>query len=350
MKDLLMQKLFQPLDHPGFIPLRNRLVMSAMSRSFADEERCPTEQVKQYYERRAQGGAGLILTEGTIIHRSGDGWVNAPYIAEEKHARAWRKVVDAVHAAGGAIACQLWHTGRISHEDFTGGAPVSSTSVAAAGVNRQNNKPYGVPRALDAAEMPTVYGYFVDAAKRALDAGFDAVELHVGHGYLADQFLDGQVNDRTDQYGGAVENRCRFALELVEAVTKAIPGKQVIARISPSRFMGGVYEWPDLDAMIAHLIPALGQLGLGALDVSCANSDYYLTSGRMVRKIRPLYNGVIMAGASLTPEQAEAEIESGMVDCITWGRAFIANPDLAKRIRTDEELVPFDDSMRATLV
>ena len=345
-----MQKLFQPLDHPGFISLRNRTVMSAMSRSHADEQHCPTEQVKRYYERRAQGGAGLILTEGTIIHHSGDGWTGAPYIAEDKHARAWRTVVDAVHAADGKIACQLWHTGRISHEDFTGGPPVSSTSVAASGVNRQNNKPYGVPRALDIEEMPTVYGYFVDAAQRALDAGFDAVELHVGHGYLADQFLDGQVNDRTDQYGGSVENRCRFALELVEAVTKAVPGKQVIARISPSRFMGGVYEWPDLDAMIAHLIPALDQLGLGALDVSCANSDYSLTAGRMVRKIRPLYNGVIMAGASLTPEQAEAELDSGMVDCITWGRAFIANPDLADRIRTGAELVPFDDTMRATLI
>ena len=345
-----MQKLFQPLDHPGFISLRNRTVMSAMSRSFADEQHCPTSQVQHYYERRAQGGAGLILTEGTIIHPSGDGWNNAPYIAEDKHARAWRDVVDAVHAASGKIACQLWHTGRISHEDFTGGPPVSSTSIAAAGVNRQNNKPYGVPRALDAAEMPTVYGYFADAAQRALGAGFDAVELHIGHGYLADQFLDGQVNDRTDQYGGSVENRCRFALELVEAVTRIVPGKQVIARISPSRFMGGVYEWPDLDPMIEYLIPALGQLGLGALDVSCANSDYSLTAGRMVRKIRPLYNGVIMAGASLTPEQAAAELDSGMVDCITWGRAFIANPDLADRIRSGAELVPFDDTMRATLI
>lgn len=345
-----MQKLFQQLDTPGFIPLRNRTVMAAMSRSFADAERCPTEAMVRYYEKRAQGGAGLILTEGTIIHRSGDGWVNAPYIAEEKHARAWRPVVDAVHAAGGTIACQLWHMGRISHEDFTGDAPVSSTNVPAAGHNRQNDKPFGVPRALDVAEMPGIYALYVEAAQRALDAGFDAVELHTGHGYLPDQFLDAQVNDRTDQYGGSVENRCRFMLELVEAVTRAVPANKVMARISPSRFMGGLYEWPDLDEMIAHLAPALSQLGLGALDVSCANSDYFQTSGRMVRKIRPYFPGVIVSGASLTQEQAEAELESGFVDAITWGRAFIANPDLAQRMQDGAELVPFDDSMRSTLV
>ncbi|WP_088310709.1 oxidoreductase [Novosphingobium sp. B 225] len=345
-----MQELFQPLAAPAFIPLRNRVVMSAMSRSFADENRCATEAMVQYYERRALGGAGLILTEGTIIDRSGDGWANAPYIANDQQAKAWRPVVDAVHAAGGAIACQLWHMGRISHADFTGDAPVSSTSVAAAGHNRQNDKPYGEPRALAADEMPGVYALFADAAKRALDAGFDAVELHTGHGYLPDQFLDGHVNDRTDSYGGSVENRCRFTLELVEAVTKAVPARQVMARISPSRFMGGIYEWPDLDDMLGHLIPALGQLGLGALDVSCAASDYFETSGRMVRKIRPLFNGVIVSGASLTQEQAEGELASGMVDAITWGRAFIANPDLADRMRSGAELVPFNDSMRSTLV
>jgi len=345
-----MKKLLQPLAAPGFIPLRNRTVMSAMSRSFADAERCPTEAVQAYYARRAAGGAGLILTEGTIVHPSGDGWVDAPFIADEKHARAWRPVVDAVHGHGGSIACQLWHMGRISHEDFTGGPPVSSTSRAAGGVNRQNNKPYGEPRALEVADMPVIYGYFVDAAKRALDAGFDAVELHMGHGYLVDQFFDAQVNDRTDQYGGSVENRCRMGLELVEAVTKAVPGSKVISRISPSRFMGGIYEWPDLDEMLAYLVPALNQLGLGALDVSCANSDYFETAGRMVRKIRPMYDGVIIAGASLTPDQAEAELESGVVDAITWGRAFIANPDLAERIARGEELAQFEDAMRGILV
>jgi len=342
--------LFTPLEKPSFIPLRNRVVMAPMSRSFADEQSCATDAMRTYYERRALGGAGLLITEGTIIDRSGDGWVNAPYIATASHAAAWRNVTDAVHAAGGAIACQLWHMGRISHADFTGEAPVSSTNQAAAGINRQNNKPYGEPRALSIAEMPDVYRLFADAAIRALDAGFDAVQLHLANGYLADQFLDARVNDRTDQYGGSVENRCRFALELLDAVLAVVPAERVIARISPSRMMGGLYEWPDLDEMISYFIPELARRGLGALDVSCANSPYFETSGRMVRKIRPLFTGVIMSGASLTGAEAEQELASGMVDCITWGRAFIANPDLASRLRDGADIVPFEDSMRGTLI
>lgn len=343
-----MTKLLDPLAHPGFIPLRNRIVMSAMSRSFAAPGSLVSEAMCDYYAKRAK--AGLILTEGTIIHTSGDGWKDAPHIQTPEQAASWTRAIAAVHAGGGKIACQLWHMGRISHADFTGDAPVSSTNVAAAGVNRQNNKPYGEPHALQPDEMPTVIGYFVDAAKRALDAGFDAVELHGGHGYLIDQFLDANVNDRTDAYGGSVENRCRFALEVFEKVLAAVPAERVIARISPSRFMGGVYDWPDLDAMLAYFIPALERLGLKALDVSCANSDYAQTAGRMVRKIRPLWHGVIIGGASLSIEQAEAELNGGGLDAVTWGRAFIANPDLVDRIESGAEWTPFDDSMRSTLV
>lgn len=341
--------LFSPLAKAGFIPMRNRTVMSAMSRSFASEDRLATPDMAEYYRKRAAGGAGLILTEGTIIDKSGDGWVRAPYIATDAQAEAWRPVVAAVHGEGGAIACQLWHMGRISHEDFTGAAPVSSTSRAAAGVNRQNNKPYGEPRALAADEMPAIYQLFADAARRALAVGFDAVELHGANGYIVDQFLDGQVNDRTDQYGGSVENRCRFLLELVDAVVAAVPANRVMLRISPSRFMGGLYEWPDMEAMIAYLVPELARRGLGALDISCANSVYADTSGRVVRMVRPLWPGVLIAGASLTPDAAEAEVEQGLLDGVTWGRLFIANPDLAARLQAGTELTPFEDAMRGTL-
>jgi N-ethylmaleimide reductase len=345
-----MTKLFEALNHPGFIALRNRAVMSAMSRGFANEDHHATAAMRDYYQKRAEGGAALILTEGTLIHKSGDGWNNAPYIASDAHAESWRPVVDAVHAAGGAIACQLWHCGRISHSDYTGDAPVSSTNQAAAGMNRQNGKPYGEPRALMVEEMPTVYGYYADAAKRALAVGFDAVELHTGHGYLADQFLDARVNDRTDAYGGSVENRCRFALELIAEVLKVVPANRVIARISPSRFMGGIYEWPDLDAMLDYFIPQLGLLGLRALDISCANSNYFETAGPIVRKIRAMWSGILIGGASLTVEQAEAELEAGLLDAVTWGRAFIANPDLVQKIARNEPWVAFEDAMRDTLV
>lgn len=344
-----MTVLLGKLDRADFIPLRNRTVMSAMSRGFAAEGHLATDAMRDYYKRRADGGVGLILTEGTVIHKSGDGWNSAPYIATDEQAESWRKVVNGVHDGGAAIACQLWHTGRISHADYTGDAPVSSTDRAAAGTNRQNGKPYGDPRRLSPEDMPTVYGYYADAARRVLDVGFDAVELHIGHGYLADQFFDARVNDRDDRYGGSVENRCRFALELMAEVLKVAPPERVIARISPSRFMGGLYNWDDLDEMLAYLVPALAALDVRALDISCANADYFQTSGEIVRKVRPIWSGVLLGGASLTQAQAEAEVDAGLLDLVTWGRAFLANPDLAAKIETGTTWVPFEDSMRDVL-
>lgn len=344
-----MTVLLDPLDRQDFLPLRNRTVMSAMSRGFADENHRVTAPMREYYRRRAEGGVGLILTEGTLIDRSGDGWNSAPYIADDAQADSWRAAIDAVHGEGAAIACQLWHCGRISHSDYTGDAPVSSTNRAAAGINRQNGKPYGEPRALAADEIPQVHDLYVRAAERAMRVGFDAIELHLGHGYLADQFLDARVNDRTDAYGGSVENRCRFSLELVARILAVVPAERVIARISPSRFMGSLYEWPDLDAMIGYFIPALQDAGLRALDVSCANAVYADTAGRMVRAIRPLWSGVLMGGASLTIEQAEAELAGGWLDLVTWGRAFIANPDLVRRIQEKSEWAAFSDEMRGVL-
>ena len=344
-----MSRLLDPLDRPDFLQIRNRTVMSAMSRGFADDGHRVTADIRDYYKRRADGGVGLILTEGTVIHKSGDGWNNAPYIETDEHAESWRPVVDAVHEGGAKIACQLWHTGRISHSDYTGDAPVSSTSRAADGINRQNGKPYGEPRALAADEMPTVYAHYTAAAKRAFDVGFDAIELHIGHGYLADQFLDARVNDRTDNYGGSVENRSRFALELVREIMASCPADRVIARISPSRSMGGLYNWPDLDEMLAYFIPALQDAGLRALDISCANSIYADTAGEMVRKIRPMWQGVLLGGASLTQDEAEAELDAGLLDLVTWGRAFLANPDLPTKLRNGTAWTPFDDSMRAVL-
>ena len=342
--------LLDPLNKPGFLPLRNRTVMSAMSRGFASEGHHPNQAMQDYYVRRAAAGAGLILTEGTFIDQSGDGWNSAPHIASDAHAESWKPLVAAVKAEGAKIACQLWHAGRISHEDYTIVQPVSSTNRAAEGINRQNNKPYGTPRALETDEMPSIYKMYTDAAAFAMAADFDAIELHLGHGYLADQFLDARVNDRTDRYGGSVENRCRFTLELVERILATVPSDKVIARISPSRFMGTILDWPDLDEMIAYLIPALKELGLQALDISCANSDYHQTSGRIVRMVRPLWDRVILAGASLSVEDAEAELQEGWVDAITWGRAFIANPDLVTKIETGAPWTEFTMEMRDTLV
>jgi len=318
-----------------FGELRNRIVMSAMTRGFADPGHLANDKIKSYYERRAAGGVGLILTEGVVIHSSADGYNNVPHIETQAQAESWRPTIDAVHKHGTKIFCQLWHCGRISHPDYTGGRPpLSSTDVVAEGINRQNNKPFGKPEALTKAGIQEVYRQYVTAARNAIDVGFDGVQLHLGHGYLADSFFDSRINTRTDDYGGSIENRCRFALESIAALMKEFSASQVIVRISPSRDMGGIYDWPQMNEMLDYLIPQMWSLGVRNLDVSCARADYYQTSGRAIRHIRPMWQGVLMGGASLNLQQAEAEIGEGLIDLVTWGRMLIANADLPKKIQS----------------
>lgn len=320
--------------------------MSAMTRGYADAQHNATAAMRDYYQARARNGAGLILTEGVIVHPTADGYNSVPHIASQAQADSWKPVIKAVQSHGSRIFCQLWHCGRISHTDYTGGVPpVSSTNRPAAGINRQNNKPYGDPVALDLEGIRQTHIYFIEAAERALGAGFDGVELHLGHGYLADQFFDARVNDRTDHYGESVENRCRYALELIEKTLAKFDSRQIAVRISPSRFMGEVYDWPDLDEMLKHFIPRAWSLGLRIMDISCANADYFQTSGRIIRSVRPFWPGIILGGASLSAAQANDEISNGLVDVVTWGRFMISNPDLPMKIERDTAWIGFSPEM-----
>lgn len=342
-------KLLEAVHIPPLPALHNRVVMSAMTRNFAPDH-LATQAMADYYGRRAEDGVALILTEGVIIDRSGDGYRDVPHIATSEQAASWKPVIERVHAVGGRIFCQLWHCGRISHSDFTGGAaPVSSTSRPAEGINRQNDKAFGEPRALDAAEMPAIYDLFAEAAQRALAVGFDGVELHFGHGYLVDQFFDGSVNDRTDAYGGSIPGRCRFGLELLERVLTRVSAERVMVRMSPSREMNGLHEWPDMEEMLAYLVPRFSALGLRMLDVSCARSEYFATSGKVIRMVRPLWPHILLGGASLSSDEAGKEIESGLLDLVTWGRHILANPDFVTRLREDLPLRAFDRSMLSSL-
>lgn len=329
--------------------------MSAMTRNFADKDHNPTDLMRAYYERRAANGIGLILTEGTIIHPSGDGYPDVPYIYTDAHVEGWKRITDAIHAHGAKIFCQLWHCGRISHPDYLGGElPVSSSAVRPDGNAPHMQVPMVTPRALEHDEIPGIVEMFKEAAKKALEAGFDGVEIHGGHGYIIEQFFDARINQRTDEYGGSVENRCRFGLEVVKAVLDVAGPDRTALRISPSREMGGsLYEWPDLGQMLNCLIPKLARIGLRILDISCARSDtidiYHATSGKIVRSIRSLWPYIIMAGASLPPKEAEKEIADGLVDLVTYGRFILANPDFVKKITTGKPLVPYDPDMRKRL-
>jgi N-ethylmaleimide reductase len=333
-----------------FGKLKNRVVMSAMTRGFADSNHCCTDDIASYYERRAKDGVALILTEGIVIHSSADGYNNVPHIESIEQMESWRKTVDLVHATDSKIFAQLWHCGRISHPDYCNGeSPVSSTNRQAEGINRQNNKPYGLPRALDTDEMHSIYEQFMNAADNAFNAGFDGVEIHMGHGYLIDQFFDSRINDRTDKYGGSIENRCRFAIELLEVLLKKYDSDKIMIRISPSRFMGELYDWPNLEELINYLIPQLDKIGLRLLDISCANADYYETSGRIIRMVRKQWPHFIMGGASLSLHQANQEVNNGLVDMVTWGRAILSNTDFVYRITNGIELNGLPDDFRTIL-
>ena len=345
-----MLALSAPWNHPLLGTLQSRVVMSAMTRSSASADGVPTSAMAEYYARRARGGVGLLLTESTAISAVGDGFPCAPRIITPAQVAGWRLVTERVHDAGSPIFCQLLHCGRVTHPDYTNGLqPVSSTDRAAYGINRRNGKPYATPRRLTASELPGIVGEFRTAAARAMQAGFDGVELHFAHGYLPDQFLDARVNDRTDAYGGSIENRCRFALEITEAIVTELGPARVMARLSPSRWMDGLYDWPDLHDMIAHVLRALDDAGLRMLDISCARSDYHATSGRIVRKARPLWPHLLIAGASLSRHDAQDELDSGWLDMVTYGRNLIANPDLAFRFRDGRDLVDYDTRMLDTL-
>lgn len=344
--------LLNPYNSPLAGNFKNRVVMSAMTRGFADKNHCATDLINSYYTKRAQDGVALILTEGMVIHPSADGYNNVPHICNEAQAESWKSITSAVHAAGSKIYSQLWHCGRISHEDYTGGvAPVSASTVQAEGMNRQNNKPYGVPHALTPEEIKEVYNQYIIAADLAFKAGFDGVQLHLGHGYLADSFFDTRVNNRTDNYGGSIENRCRFAIELTQMFIAKYGAEKVMVRISPSREMSNEnFDWPNLEEMIAYLIPAFDKTGLRLLDISCARADYYKTSGRIIRMVRPLWSHFLMGGASLSVEQAEKEIEDGYLNMVTWGRQILANPDFVSKIKSEKELTALTPDMLSQLV
>lgn len=344
--------LLQSFESKYFGTLKNRVVMSAMTRGFADNDHCATDAIRDYYARRASDGVALLLTEGLVIHPSADGYKNVPHLSNSEQSISWKKVIEAVHKARSKIFAQLWHCGRISHEDFTGGLqPVSSSSVRAEGINRQNNKPFAKPRALETSEISEIHNQFLNSAHLAFAAGFDGVQLHLGHGYLADSFFDSRTNIRDDQYGGNIPNRCRFAVEIVEKFISHFGEKKVMVRISPSREINGViFSWPDFDEMITHLISEFDRIGLRLLDVSSARSNYYETSGLVIRKVRTTWPHFLIGGGSLTEIQANNELEEGLLDMVTWGRSILANPDFVTRLQRKEELVPINPDMLNNLL
>ena len=335
--------LFEPLT-VGAVTLKNRVVMAPLTRMRASAPGdVPNRLMAQYYRQRA--GAGLLVTEGTQLSPIGKGNMDTPGIYSDEQVEGWRQVTDAVHAEGGLIAAQLWHVGRVSHPDLIGGEVPVSASASSYRSRATLKGPDGLPqradsptpRELSLQEIAATIEDYARAARNAREAGFDLVEIHGAHGYLIHQFLGRGSNQREDQYGGSQENRARFALEVVDAVTEAWSADRTGIRISPQGSFNGLDE-DDLP-MAVHLAGELSQRGLAFLHLS--EPDWAggpVLDDTFRKELRGAFAGPIIGAGNYTLEKAERLVESDLIDAAAFGRAFIANPDLPERLRTGAEL------------
>ena len=329
-----MTDLFAPV-RLGSLELKNRFVMAPMTRNRAGEGTAPTALNAEYYAQRA--GAGLIVTEGTQPSAVGQGYPNTPGLHTDAQVAGWRLVADAVHARDGRIFAQLMHVGRIGHPVITGVQPVAPSAITPDGevFTQEGMKPFTEPRALETAELPGVVAEFVDASRRAVEAGLDGVELHSANGYLLHQFLADSTNVRTDAYGGSPANRARFVVEVATAVAGAIGADKVGIRVSPGGTFNAMVE-TEVEQTYAALVDGLAPLGLAYLHITEGPETSF---GEALAK---QFGGIVIASTAFTGDSslatAQETVDTGHGDLFAIGRDFIANPDLVQRLRTGAPL------------
>ncbi|MDB4973117.1 MAG: NADH:flavin oxidoreductase/NADH oxidase [Myxococcaceae bacterium] len=332
--------LFSPY-RLGRIELKNRIVMAPMTRSRSTGN-IPNDLVSQYYAQRAE--AGLIITEGTSPSPNGLGYARIPGLFSPAQVAGWKKVTTAVHAAGGHIFVQFMHTGRVSHPaNLPLGAKVLGPSaIAAPGemfTDSAGSQPFPVPEAMSEAQVQTAITEFVDAAKLAVEAGFDGVELHAANGYLIEQFLNVACNQREDQWGGSVENRTRFALEVAKRTVEAIGADRVGIRISPYGVFNGCKSDPDTDAVYVRLAEQLSALGLAYIHtVDHTSMGAPKPSADLYAKVRSAFKGTRILSGGYDRERAEHDLEAGSGELVAFGRPFISNPKLVSKLQSGEAL------------
>jgi len=323
-----MSQLFTPVQI-GRYTLANRLVMAPMTRSRSDDDGIPSPIVTDYYTQRA--GAGLIISEGVFPSAMGKGYIRTPGIATEAQVAAWKEVTDAVHAKGGRIFMQVMHCGRISHSSMlpNEAQPVAPSAIKPAGQTwtATGLQDFPEPRALSVEEIAGVVNEYRLATRRAIDAGFDGVELHTASGYLPEQFLSSGSNQRQDQYGGSAANRARFVLEVLAAMVAEVGGDRVGIKISPEMNFNDITD-ANPQETYTYLVEQLKGFNLAYLHVALfgAKVDYHAL-------LRPLFNSAYLMGSGLDQTGAEAVIADGRADAAVFGGAFLANPDLPDRFR-----------------
>ena len=339
-----MPSLFDPI-RIGQIELANRIVMAPLTRNRAAPGQVPSPLAVEYYRQRAS--AGLIISEATQVCPEGQGYLDTPGIHDAAQVAGWRRVTDAVHAAGGRIVVQLWHVGRISHVSLQPGglAPVSSTAKRAEArtLTAEGWVPVSAPRALRTDEVAAVVASYRHAARCAMDAGFDGVEVHGANGYLIEQFLRDSINDRNDAYGGPIENRARLLIEVLQAVAGEIGGGRTGLRLSPVTPANDAGQDSHPQALYEYAVAQLAPLKLAFLEVvegatggarDFAPFDY--------AALRRHFNGAWMVNNGYQRQMALDIVTSGAADLVSFGRPFIGNADLVRRLREDRPLAAFD--------
>ena len=328
-----MSTLFDPIKIGG-LSCPNRIWMAPLTRGRGTRDHVPTELMVTYYAQRAS--AGLIITEATGITLEGSGWPYAGGLWGAEHVAQWKKVTDAVHQAGGRIFAQLWHMGRIVHPSLHGVQPVSASATTAPGKAHtyEGKQPYVEARPLATDEIPRLIGDYVTAARNAVDAGFDGVQLHAANGYLIDQFLRDGSNQRTDAYGGPIENRIRLLREVVEALIGAVGAHRTAVRLSPNGDSQGVDD-SNQSALFPATAAMLDALGIAFLELREPGPDG--SFGKSERPpvaplIRKVFKGALVLNSDYDFARAQAALAEGAADAITFGRKFLANPDLPHRL------------------
>ena len=321
----------------GDLELRNRLVMAPMTRSRATPEHVPTELMATYYAQRAS--AGLIISEGTSPSPNGSGYARIPGIFNEEQVRAWRRVTAAVHRQGGRLFMQLMHTGRVSHPlnmppDARVLAPSAVGLAGTMWTDAQGAQPYPVPAAMTDSDIRAAISEYAAAAAKAVEAGCDGVEIHGANGYLVDQFLNTASNRRTDAWGGSVTNRLRFAVEVATAVANRIGPARVGLRVSPYGVFNDMAPDPAMDSLYAQLADAASALGLVYLHiVDHSSMGAPPVKPEIKQTLRTHFKGALILSGGYDRQRAAQDLAAGKGDLFAFGRPFIANPDLPRRLQ-----------------
>lgn len=340
-------ELFEPVKI-GKIKLSNRIAMAPLTRNRAFGN-IPNEMMRIYYNQRTS--AGLIITEASQITPQGVGYVDTPGIYSDEQIKQWKRITDSVHKYGSKIFMQLWHVGRSSHPDFHNGElPVAPSAVEYTGKVKTPSglKDKVIPRALELHEIKSIIQDYANAAENAIKAGFDGVEIHGANGYLIDQFICDGSNKRTDEYGGSIENRIKFALEVVEGICKRIGSDKTAIKLSPSGTFNSMYD-SNVVETFTTLIDKLNDYNLAYLHLAehynppgktYTIPNHYLQEGEVIKYFRKIYKGIIVGNGGFDREKAIEYVENNYCDIIAFGKLFISNPNLPEKLKAN---VPLND-------